>query len=346
MARIAVLGGTGYTGGNIVREAAARGHHVTAYSRTAPAEPVAGVHYVQASFLEEGAVAAAVAGQDVVVEALAPRGELAGQLERLIGDLAKLAAEQHARLVVVGGWSGLRPAEGAPRFVEGDMPPQFRAEAEEMVRALETLESVRAGGARLAVRQPGAGLRVVRARARRSARYRSAARSRCSTRRATSAVSGADFALAIVDEIDRHEHHGPHQRRLLTFADPDRTRGPEEFSDTRLRVHSCERDRPADGSADASADGLARGDLAGVEAEQVQAAVEAGVLDLDAAVHHDGEALRLAVDRPPPRSRCRAAPRSSSRRRRARRPSRTACRSALRNTSTMSGTSGSDARSG
>ena len=29
MARITVLGGTGYAGGNIVREAASRGHEVT-----------------------------------------------------------------------------------------------------------------------------------------------------------------------------------------------------------------------------------------------------------------------------------------------------------------------------
>ncbi|HBX80751.1 MAG TPA: NAD-dependent epimerase, partial [Propionibacteriaceae bacterium] len=34
MARITVLGGTGYAGSNIVKAAAARGHQVTSFSRT------------------------------------------------------------------------------------------------------------------------------------------------------------------------------------------------------------------------------------------------------------------------------------------------------------------------
>ncbi|GAA2752281.1 NAD(P)-dependent oxidoreductase [Amnibacterium kyonggiense] len=207
MARIAVLGGTGYTGGNIVREAAARGHHVTAYSRHAPAEPVPGVHYLQASFLEEGAVAAAVAGQDVVVEALAPRGELAGQLEGLIGDLAKLAAEQSARLIVVGGWSGLRPASGEPRFVEGDVPAAFRAEAEEMVRALEGLERDAPADLDWLFVSPAQEYGSYAPGEARGT-YRIGDDVALTGADGRSAVSGADFARAVVDEIERHERRG------------------------------------------------------------------------------------------------------------------------------------------
>lgn len=207
MARIAVLGGTGYAGGGIVREAAERGHHVTAYSRHAPAEPVPGVHYIQASFLEEGAVAAAVAGQDVVVEALAPRGDLAEQLEGIIGDLAKLAAEQHARLVVVGGFSGLRKSEGGPRFSEDPIPEQFRAEAHEMVRALDGLEQSAPEGLdwvfvspamRFGSYVPGEAL----------GHYRVSGPVALLDEDGTSAVSGADFALAVVDEIEKPSHAG------------------------------------------------------------------------------------------------------------------------------------------
>jgi putative NADH-flavin reductase len=207
MARIAVLGGTGYAGAHIVREAAKRGHHVTAYSRTAPAEPVPGVHYIQASLLEEGAVAAAVAGQDVVVEALAPRGELAEQLEGLIGDLAKLAAEQHARLVVVGGFSGTRKSEGGPRHAEDPIPEQFRAEAHEMIRALDGLESSAPAdldwvfvspAAEFGSYAPGEAL----------GRYRVGGPVALFDEHGRSAVSGADFALAIVDEIEEPAHTG------------------------------------------------------------------------------------------------------------------------------------------
>ena len=45
MTRITVLGGTGYTGGNIVREAVARGHEVTSISRTLPEDQIDGVTY-------------------------------------------------------------------------------------------------------------------------------------------------------------------------------------------------------------------------------------------------------------------------------------------------------------
>jgi hypothetical protein len=207
MARIAVLGGTGYTGANIVAEAAKRGHHVTAYSRTAPTEPVAGVHYVQASMLEEGALAAAVAGQDVVVEALAPRGDLAEQLQGVIGDLAKLSAEQHARLVVVGGFSGMRKSEGGPRFSEDPIPDQFRAEAHEMVRALDDLESSAptdldwvfiSPAQQYGSHVPGEAL----------GRYRVSGPVAILDADGTSAVSGADFALAIVDEIEKPARTG------------------------------------------------------------------------------------------------------------------------------------------
>ena len=38
MSRIAVIGGTGYAGSAIVREAASRGHEVVSFSRSVPAE--------------------------------------------------------------------------------------------------------------------------------------------------------------------------------------------------------------------------------------------------------------------------------------------------------------------
>ena len=207
MARIAVLGGTGYTGGHVVREAASRGHHVTAYSRNAPEAPVEGVHYLQGSMTEEGAIAGAVAGQDVVVEALAPRGELAGRLEGLIADAARLAAEQGARLVVVGGWSGLRPAEGEPRFADGDVPEAFRAEVEEMVRVLEALEQHAPEGLDWLFVSP-AQVYGSYAPGEALGRYRVSGPVALLDEQGASAVSGADFALAIVDEIERHERTG------------------------------------------------------------------------------------------------------------------------------------------
>jgi hypothetical protein len=49
MSTIAVIGGTGYAGSSIVREAAARGHHVISLSRSLPTDPVDGVTYGKGS---------------------------------------------------------------------------------------------------------------------------------------------------------------------------------------------------------------------------------------------------------------------------------------------------------
>jgi putative NADH-flavin reductase len=118
MSHIVVIGGTGYVGSAIAREAAARGHEVTAFSRSAPADPVEGVDYVQGEATDEEALASVISGADVLVATLAPRGPLAGPFREVNRTIARLADAAKARLFVVGGFSSLRPAAGAPRFVE------------------------------------------------------------------------------------------------------------------------------------------------------------------------------------------------------------------------------------
>ena len=121
MSRIVVIGGTGFAGSAIVAEAASRGHEVIAFSRSAPDEPVAGVDYVQGDATDEAALRSVVSGADVVVAALAPRGPLAAPFREVTRTIARLADAEGARLFVVGGYSSLRPAPGAPRGIE-DLP--------------------------------------------------------------------------------------------------------------------------------------------------------------------------------------------------------------------------------
>jgi uncharacterized protein len=118
MSRITVIGGTGYAGAAIVAEAAKRGHEVTSFSRSLPAEQVEGVTYITGDATDEGALAAAIKGAEVVVAALAPRGPLAENYREVGRTIARLADAEGARLYLVGGFSSLRPAPGAPRYVE------------------------------------------------------------------------------------------------------------------------------------------------------------------------------------------------------------------------------------
>ena len=86
MVTIVVFGGTGYTGGNIVREAASRGHQVIAVSRSQPKERIEGVRYEIGA--ADDVASRLVPGADVVVAALSPRGDMAGRLVEVYGRLA------------------------------------------------------------------------------------------------------------------------------------------------------------------------------------------------------------------------------------------------------------------
>ncbi|WP_328604263.1 NAD(P)H-binding protein [Amycolatopsis sp. NBC_00345] len=117
MSRFTVIGGTGYAGSAIVTEAAARGHQVTALSRSLPDAPIPNVTYVQGDATDEAALSAAIEGAEAVADAIAPRGPLAGHAREVHRTIARLADAAGVRLFIVGGASSLRPAPGAGRFV-------------------------------------------------------------------------------------------------------------------------------------------------------------------------------------------------------------------------------------
>jgi len=107
MARIKVLGGTGFAGEAVVREAAGRGHEVTSYSRRSPSEPVDGVAYVNGSLLDPELLATTVENADVVFETISPRGDMEGRVEEIVDQLIRLADDSGVRLGVLGGVSSV-----------------------------------------------------------------------------------------------------------------------------------------------------------------------------------------------------------------------------------------------
>lgn len=207
MANIVVFGGTGYTGGNVVREAAGRGHQVTSVSRSEPKEPVEGVTYEVGTV--EDVAPRVVQGADVVVATLSPRGDMAGRLVEMYGELAKLSAEVGARYVQVGGFSSLRPAPDQPRFVEGEIPEQYRAEALEGEATRVLLAEQAPEGLDWVFVSPAGGYGSF-APGERTGTYRVGGEIALFDPQGGSNVSGADFALAIVDEIDNPTHHREH----------------------------------------------------------------------------------------------------------------------------------------
>ena len=208
MSRITVIGGTGYAGAAIVSDAVARGHEVTVVSRGEVAEPLPGVTYVRGSALGEDVRKRAFDGADAVVSATSPRGDMADAQLTLSELLASRAAVSAVRLIVVGGFSSLRPAPGAPRFIEGDVPEQYRAEAHAGHSVLEMLKAEPedldwtfvSPAAEFGAHVPGVATGV----------YRLGGEVALFDADGKSAVSAQDFAKAIVDLIESGEHRREH----------------------------------------------------------------------------------------------------------------------------------------
>ena len=210
MSRIVVIGGTGYAGSAIVAEAAARGHEVVAFSRSLPSDPVEGVSYVEGDAIDEAALASAISGADVVVAALAPRGPLAELFREVNRTIARLADAEGARLFVVGGYSSLRPAPRAPRFVEdlSHVPAEIQAEVlagaaliiEDLPSTPETLDWVFVSPA-LAFGSFAPGERL--------GEYRLGDDIAVSPEDGGD-ISAPDYAIGFVDLIEAGDHHRAH----------------------------------------------------------------------------------------------------------------------------------------
>jgi putative NADH-flavin reductase len=199
MSHIVVLGGTGYTGSNLVQEAAARGHEVTSVSRSLPADPVDGVSYELGDAAD--VAASVIPGADVVIATLSPRGDNAGRLVELYRGFAALAHQAGARFVQIGGFNSLRPAPGAPRFAEGEIPEEYRAEALEGEATRASLAESAPEGLDWLFVSP-AGEYGAFAPGERTGRYRTSDEIALFGEDGSTRISGADFAAAIVDEIE------------------------------------------------------------------------------------------------------------------------------------------------
>jgi len=142
--KIAVLGASGHIGRVITEEAVSRGHRVTAVARDAGRlNDVDGVTAVSADVLDAQALAAAVAGHDAVIAALAGRGP--GQA-RTVPDAARLLLEVLpsagvGRLIFSGGGGSLEAVPGKRLMDDPHFPQQYKQEAVAAAEALDIFRS-------------------------------------------------------------------------------------------------------------------------------------------------------------------------------------------------------------
>jgi uncharacterized protein len=212
MSKIALFGATGMIGQRILNEAVARDHKVTAIIRDITKEPEAkkGVEFKPGDALKAESVALAVAGNEIVVSAYGPRGGDSDQIVTAAKALIEgVAAEaQPMRLIVVNGAGSLEVSPGMQLVDTPDFPKAWKALALAHRDALAVFQASHVDWTCIspaAFIEPG----------KRTGRYRTGLDQLVVDDRGESRISAEDFAVAVVDEIERRQF--PRQRFTIAY---------------------------------------------------------------------------------------------------------------------------------
>ncbi|MBO9621428.1 MAG: NAD(P)-dependent oxidoreductase [Sphingomonas sp.] len=192
--KIAVLGASGRAGSEITRELAARGHEVTAIARNIDAIPaLPRVAAVRGDASDPEALAGLIGGHDAVISALhfdVPAATLLEALKRAgVG-----------RLLVTGGAASLEAAPGVRLIDAPDFPAEWKGMAMGGIAFLDALRGEQAidwtffSPAALLFEGPRRGT------------YRTGADQLVTDDEGESRISFADYAIAMVDELEAHRH--------------------------------------------------------------------------------------------------------------------------------------------
>ncbi|MBR0679081.1 NAD(P)H-binding protein [Roseomonas eburnea] len=197
---ILVIGASGMIGSRLATEALSRGHRVTAAARNPEkigARP--GLTPMKLEVTDIPALSAAAASADVVIAAASPRStgnpaaEAMGYAEALIAGL------DGKRLVLVGGAGSLNLADGSP--VADHVPEPYNAEARAMRAAFERIA---ASGIDFTVLAPAGMV----APGERTGTFRLGGRTLLTDAEGQSRISAEDYAVALLDEVERPAHRG------------------------------------------------------------------------------------------------------------------------------------------
>ncbi|WP_033288158.1 NAD(P)-dependent oxidoreductase [Amycolatopsis jejuensis] len=205
MSKLVVFGATGFAGSRITDEAVRRGHSVTGVARKADGLPD-DVEARAGSMHDTAFVDEATKGADVIVVATPGRADDEGR--RLVDALPTLvdaARAADARLAIVGGAGSLRVSDDGPRLIDTpEFPEEYKEEAGSHVLVLEAMRELPSDidwfyvspAAEFGAWIPGE----------RRGEFRLGSDVLVSDADGRSHISGADLAIAFVDEIETPKH--------------------------------------------------------------------------------------------------------------------------------------------
>ncbi|MFG6504402.1 NAD(P)-dependent oxidoreductase [Microbacterium sp. P05] len=204
MARIAVIGGTGYAGRHIVAEAVDRGHTVVSVARTVPNERVEGATYLEGTLLDVPGLVAELEGVDVVVSTVPGRGDMLGKVRPAVAQLVATLPDT-VRVGVIGGAGGSLASADGPRLVDTEeFAEEYKPEALEAADILEDLKALPEDRDWFYI-HPAGGFGAW-APGERTGTYRDGGDVLVVDEQGESYISGADLAVAVIDEIESPQH--------------------------------------------------------------------------------------------------------------------------------------------
>ena len=216
MSKLVIYGATGYAGSRIVAEAASRGHQVTAVARNIENAPQReGVSYVAGSFYDAALMLELTKGADVLVSAIHAHSAEGDTIISALPTLVEVAQTNGARIGIVAGAGSLYVAEGGEQVrvaYASALPPasmpEINTHADFLERLRETPDDVDwffvSPALSFGAHVPGE----------RTGTYRVGGDVLLTDAEGVSSISGDDYAIAFVDEIEKPVHH----RKRFTVA--------------------------------------------------------------------------------------------------------------------------------
>jgi putative NADH-flavin reductase len=213
---IVVFGASGNIGSNIRKEALSRGHRVTAVTRSSDLEPAERLTSLKADIADEEEVAKIVSGHDAVISAYSPglrhySAEDAAELIRKAHE-ALLAGVKQAgvrRIIIVGGVGSLEASPGVDVVDSDFYPAEHKAHT---LRNREILRSLKRGEHDLDWTYVSPPLAIKAGE--RTGTFRIGGDQLLRDAAGESRISEADFAIAILDELE----NGQFIRKRFTAA--------------------------------------------------------------------------------------------------------------------------------
>ena len=200
---VALFGATGMIGSRILAELVHRGHHVTAAARDiSKIPPTANVKPVEINILHPREVASTIHDADAALSAFNPGMEHPEILVTATQSLIGAAKSAHVkRLLTISGTGALFSRPGVRMVDEPDFSEYWRPAARAHANALDELMASGLDWTAISpppLIQPG----------RRTGRYRLGTDYIVEDAHGNSHISAEDFAVAMVDELEKPAHIG------------------------------------------------------------------------------------------------------------------------------------------